>query len=53
MLVNKCRIYDEDNRALSANYKSLSEKKGENENRGKLYSASADKGKHKVACGKE
>lgn len=27
-LVNKSRIYDEDNRARSAHYKSLSEKKG-------------------------
>lgn len=27
-LVNKCRIYDEDNRAPSAHYKSLSGKRG-------------------------
>lgn len=30
MLVNKCRIYVEDNMASSTNYKSLSEKKGRN-----------------------
>ena len=29
-LVNKCRIYDEDCRARSAHYKSVSERKGEN-----------------------
>lgn len=49
MLVSKCRIYDEDNKACSAYYKSLSEKKGRNRNRGKLYSALADKGKQKAS----
>ncbi|XP_050889553.1 uncharacterized protein LOC127094821 [Lathyrus oleraceus] len=46
-LVNKCRIYDEDNSARSAHYKSLSEKSEKQLNYGKLY-APLDKGKHKV-----
>lgn len=52
-LVNKCRIYDEDNRARSTHYKSLGEKRGKQLNHGKLYNASADKGKHKVSEGKK
>lgn len=44
-LVNKCRTYDEDCRAHSAHYKSVSERKGKNQFRGKPYSAPADKGK--------
>ncbi|XP_050874992.1 uncharacterized protein LOC127078595 [Lathyrus oleraceus] len=35
ILVNKCRIYDEDNYARSAHYKSFSEKKSGSQNRGK------------------
>lgn len=34
MLLNKCRIYDEANRAQSAHCKSFSEKKGNNQNHG-------------------
>lgn len=45
VLVNKCRIYDENNIAQSAHYKSFSEKKGKNQSCGKLYSASIEKGK--------
>lgn len=57
VMVNKCKSYDEDNRARSSHYKSLNEKKEKSHNRGELYSASAKKGKQKVdqkvACGKE
>lgn len=49
MLVNKCRIYDEDNIACFAQYKSLSENKGKNQYYGKLYSDIADKGKQKAS----
>lgn len=49
MLVNKCRIYDEDIRARSAHYKSINEKKGKDQNRGKPYSTLAEKGKHKAS----
>lgn len=35
MLMNKCRIYDEDNRDRSAHYKSLSEKKEKSHYHGK------------------
>lgn len=38
---------------LSAYYKSLSEKMGKQLNRGKPYSASADKGKQKISDGKK
>ncbi|XP_050875596.1 uncharacterized protein LOC127079229 [Lathyrus oleraceus] len=48
VLVNKCRIYDEDNRARSSHYKSFSGKKGKDQNCGKPYSALTDKGKQKV-----
>lgn len=44
-LVNKCRIYDEDNRAWSDHYKSLGEKRGKQLNCEKLYIVPADKGK--------
>ncbi|XP_050901987.1 uncharacterized protein LOC127108975 [Lathyrus oleraceus] len=47
--VNTCRIYDEDSRARFALYKSLSEKKGKNQYRGKLHSAPANKGKHNTS----
>ena len=57
MLVNKCRIYDEDNRPRSTHYKSFSGKKWKDHNRVKLYNASAEKGKQKadqkVVGGKE
>ncbi|XP_050877790.1 uncharacterized protein LOC127081589 [Lathyrus oleraceus] len=46
-LVKKYKIYDENNKAKSAHYKSLSERRGKNQNRGKSYSAPADKGKQK------
>ncbi|XP_050878421.1 uncharacterized protein LOC127082220 [Lathyrus oleraceus] len=48
MMVNKCRLYDEDSRARFAHYQSFSGKKGKDQSRGKLYSALADKGKQKV-----
>ncbi|XP_050918757.1 uncharacterized protein LOC127136210 [Lathyrus oleraceus] len=49
MLVNKCRIYDEDIGDHLAHYKSLSEKKGKNQYRGNSYSAPADKGNQRVS----
>ncbi|XP_050895812.1 uncharacterized protein LOC127102487 [Lathyrus oleraceus] len=46
---SKCiKIYDEDSRTHYVYYKSLSEKKGNNQYRGKLYSAPTEKGKHRV-----
>ncbi|XP_050908927.1 uncharacterized protein LOC127122669 [Lathyrus oleraceus] len=51
-LVNKSRIYDEDSRARSAHYKSISEKKGNGQFRGKPYVTPADKGKQKTSDGK-
>ena len=48
ILVNKCRIYDQDTRAKSSFYKSYNDKKEKNQDRGKSYSAPADKGKQKV-----
>lgn len=48
MLVNKCRIYDEDNRARSTHYKSVSEKKNGNQSRGKLYATPVAKKDHKT-----
>lgn len=57
MLVNKCRIQSKDSQTKSAHYKSVSENKSENKNRGKPYRAPIDKGKqnfqHKATCGKE
>ncbi|XP_050896653.1 uncharacterized protein LOC127103436 [Lathyrus oleraceus] len=44
-LVKKCRIYDKDNKARSAHYKSLSEKMGKQLDHGKSYIILADKGK--------
>lgn len=49
MLMNKCTIYDKDNRARSAHYKSLGEKKGNNQYRGKPYNAPANKGKQMIS----
>lgn len=49
MLVNKCRIYDEDIKAQSSHCKSLYDKKGKNPNHGKSYSAPTDKEKHKAS----
>ncbi|XP_058741253.1 uncharacterized protein LOC131613617 [Vicia villosa] len=51
-LVSRSRIYDNDNRARIAHYKAVNDRKG-NQNRGKPYSAYADKGKHKAAFGKK
>ncbi|XP_058769023.1 uncharacterized protein LOC131642874 [Vicia villosa] len=52
-LVNSCRIYEEDSKAHSAHYKSLSEKRGKQHmNRGRPYDAPADRGKQKIADGK-
>lgn len=48
-LVNKCRIYYEDNRAQPAHYKSLSEKRGKQLNHGKSYSVPVDKGKQRIS----
>ncbi|XP_050916683.1 uncharacterized protein LOC127131831 [Lathyrus oleraceus] len=53
MLVNKCRIYDEDSCARSAHYKSISEKKSGSQNYGKPYRAPADKWNWKASGGKE
>lgn len=53
MLVNKCKIYNEDSHARSAHYKSISEKKSGNQNCGKPYRAPADKEKYKDSCGKK
>lgn len=46
MLVDKCRIYEEDSRARSAHYKMTSEKKAKDQNRAKPYGVPADKEKH-------
>ncbi|XP_050920019.1 uncharacterized protein LOC127137614 [Lathyrus oleraceus] len=53
VLVNKCRIYEEDSCVKSVHYKSVSEKKGGNQNRRKPYVSLADKGKWKASYGKE
>jgi hypothetical protein len=53
VLVNKCRIYDEDSRARSTYYKSISDKKGKGQDRGKPYMSPADKGVEKVTSGNE
>jgi hypothetical protein len=42
VLVNKCRIYVEDNMARSTHYKSVNEKKNEGQNRGKPYANPVD-----------
>lgn len=47
MLVNKCRIYDEDIRARSTYYKSVNDKKSSNQNRRKPYVIPDGKGKQK------
>lgn len=52
-LVTKSRIYDEDRKAQSAHYKSLSEKKGKGQFRGKPYVTPTDKGKQKTSYGKK
>ncbi|XP_050876056.1 uncharacterized protein LOC127079724 [Lathyrus oleraceus] len=52
-LVNKSRIYDEDNRTRSAYYKSISEKKWKGQFRGKPYVTPVDKGKQKALDGKK
>lgn len=43
--MNKCRIHDEDNMAISAHYKIASEKNNGKQYRGKSYVTSADKEK--------
>jgi len=43
--VSSCRIYEEDTKA---HYKVLKERKGKQQDRGKPYSAPADKGKQRV-----
>ncbi|XP_050897713.1 uncharacterized protein LOC127104575 [Lathyrus oleraceus] len=48
-----CWIYDEDNRARSAHYKSLSEKKGKGQFRGNLYVTPPGKGKQKATIEKK
>lgn len=50
--MNKCIIYDEGSRAQSTHYKSLSEKRGKQLNRGKSYSVLDDKGKHRISDGR-
>ncbi|XP_050892992.1 uncharacterized protein LOC127098435 [Lathyrus oleraceus] len=47
-IVNKCRIYDEDYMACTTHYNSVSERKGNNQFRGKPYSALTDKGKQRT-----
>lgn len=47
MLVNKCRIYDEDSHARSSYYKSDNDKKNGNQNCGKPYVVLDGKGKNK------
>lgn len=44
VLVNKYRIYDEDNKAISTHYKSVNEKKFSNQNHGNLYANPGAKG---------
>lgn len=43
MLVNKCKIYYEDNKAIFAHYRSVSEKENVNYICGKLYMTLVDK----------
>ncbi|XP_058784199.1 uncharacterized protein LOC131658968 [Vicia villosa] len=53
-LVNNCQIYEEDNIAHSAHYKSLNEKRGKpHHDRKNPYDAPDDKGKQKVTDGKK
>jgi hypothetical protein len=44
-LVNKCKIYDEDNKARSSYYQNASDEKGKSHERGKQYGSPGDKGK--------
>lgn len=57
VLVNKCIIYDEDSRSISAYYKSMREKKNGNKNRVKPYMTPVakwnQKSQHKAASGSE
>lgn len=46
--MNKCRIYDEDCRAHSSHYRSVSERKRKNQFMGKPYTALVDKGKQQA-----
>lgn len=50
-LVKKCRIFDEECMAMTAHYKSFSDKKGRDQGCGKLYVTLADKGKQRVSYG--
>ncbi|XP_058776116.1 uncharacterized protein LOC131650423 [Vicia villosa] len=53
-LVNNCQIYEEENIANSAHYKSLKENRGKpHHDRKKPYDAPAEKGKQKVSDGKK
>ena len=47
--MNKCRIYDDDCKARSDHYKSVSDRNEKNPYMGKLYSAPADKEKQRYA----
>ncbi|XP_058746389.1 uncharacterized protein LOC131619294 [Vicia villosa] len=49
VLLNKCRIYDQDTRAKSSFYKSYNEKKDKKQDCGKSYSTPTDKGKQRVS----
>ena len=51
-LVSRSRIYDNDNRARIAHYKAVNDQKGK-QDRGKPYSAPADKGKQNAVVGKK
>ncbi|XP_050915353.1 uncharacterized protein LOC127130377 [Lathyrus oleraceus] len=53
VLVNKCRIYDEDIRARYTYYKSVNEKKFSNQNHRKPYSNPGAKGNQKAAIENE
>lgn len=44
MLVNKCRIYNEDSTARSTHYNNINEKKGKNQYRWKSYSVPTNRG---------
>ena len=50
-LVTACRIYEDDIKMRASHYKAVSEKKGRDQSRGKLYSLPIDLGKPKNGNG--
>lgn len=52
MLVDKCKIYGEDNRVRSTQYKSVSEKKNGDQNCGKPYANASVRGNQGAATKK-